>query len=173
MREADWLLTLTMEYHSSQKIMKVEPLQARLNAWRVRSERIVFTNGCFDLLHQGHIDYLEAARRLGDRLLIGLNTDASVRRLKGSTRPILPEHVRGRLLAALEFVDAVALFDEDTPLQLIKALQPDVLVKGGDYQLTDIVGYSEVKARGGEVITIPLTDGFSTTHLIERIKATL
>ncbi|HEX7414852.1 MAG TPA: D-glycero-beta-D-manno-heptose 1-phosphate adenylyltransferase [Bacteroidia bacterium] len=136
------------------------------------NKKIVFTNGCFDILHQGHIDYLSKARDLGGALIIGLNTDASVKRLnKSPERPINKEYSRALVLAALVLVDAVVLFDEDTPYDLIKAIQPDVLVKGADYKAEDIVGYDIVKAHGGEVTTIELTEGFSTSELINRIKS--
>lgn len=136
-----------------------------------RKERLVFTNGCFDLLHPGHVDYLARARGLGDVLVVGLNTDASVRRLaKGRDRPLVDERSRAEVLAALESVDAVTLFDEDTPAELIESLEPDVLVKGGDYRMDQIVGRDTVEGRGGEVAIIPLREGYSTTGLIERIR---
>lgn len=143
----------------------------RLHAWRSRGLRIVFTNGCFDLLHPGHIDYLAEARALGDRLVIGLNDDASIRRLKGAFRPINPLHDRACMLAALRSVDMVVAFSDDTPLQLIKALKPDVLVKGGDYEPENIVGAREVRQYGGTVIIVPFKVGHSTTSLIQRIRA--
>src|SRR4029434_8862376 len=132
--------------------------------------RFVFTNGVFDLLHPGHVDILAAARALGDALVVGINTDASVRRLKGPTRPIRNERDRAHVLAALETVDAVVLFDDDTPLELIRLLTPDVLVKGGDYTPETVVGAQDVIARGGEVAIIPLTPGHSTTSTIERTR---
>jgi D-beta-D-heptose 7-phosphate kinase/D-beta-D-heptose 1-phosphate adenosyltransferase len=132
--------------------------------------RVVFTNGVFDLLHPGHIDVLVSARALGDALVIGLNTDASVRRLKGPDRPVRSEAERAYVLAALEAVDAVVLFDEDTPLGLVVALEPDVIAKGGDYTVDTIVGAREVKARGGEAVVIPLTPGQSTTSIIEKLS---
>ncbi len=141
-----------------------------ISAWRRQGERVVFTNGCFDLLHVGHIALLHQAAGLGARLVVGLNSDASVRRLKGETRPILPEAERAALLAALECVDMVVLFGQDTPRELIAELQPDVLVKGGDYTVETVVGHDLVLARGGEVCIVPLVDGKSTTCLIERIK---
>jgi D-beta-D-heptose 7-phosphate kinase / D-beta-D-heptose 1-phosphate adenosyltransferase len=133
-----------------------------------RSHRLVFTNGCFDLLHRGHVEYLHAARSFGDALVVGVNTDASVRRLKGKGRPLVGEEDRAVVLAGLASVDAVALFSEDTPLELILALRPDVLVKGGDYQEDAIVGAQEVRAAGGEVRTVPLVMGRSTTEILER-----
>jgi D-beta-D-heptose 7-phosphate kinase/D-beta-D-heptose 1-phosphate adenosyltransferase len=138
---------------------------------RPRSHRIVFTNGCFDLLHPGHVAYLDEARRLGDRLVVGVNTDASVRRLKGPGRPLVAARDRALVLAGLAAVDVVTLFDEDTPLELIEALRPDVLVKGGDYGLDGIVGRESVEADGGEVRAIPFLPGYSTSGLLERIRS--
>lgn len=132
--------------------------------------RVVFTNGVFDLLHPGHIDVLTAARRAGDALVVGLNSDASVRRLKGPTRPIRSEAERAYVLAALAAVDAVVVFEQDTPLELIRVLEPDVLVKGGDYTEATIVGAPEVRARGGDVVVVPLTPGHSTTSTIAKLR---
>lgn len=146
-------------------------LKYRLAYWRFHEKKIVFTNGCFDLLHQGHIDYLASAADRGDVLIIGLNTDASITRLKGEGRPVQDERSRALLLSALRFVDAIVLFDQDTPYDLIKIIQPDVLLKGSDYKAEDIVGYDIVMERGGEVVTIDYLDGFSTTGLINQIKA--
>lgn len=133
---------------------------------------VVFTNGVFDVLHPGHIDLLTAARAHGDRLIVGINSDDSVRRLKGPTRPLRTAEDRAYVLAALAAVDAVVIFDQDTPLELIRALEPDVLVKGGDYTEGTIVGAPEVRARGGEVVVVPLTPGQSTTAIVERIRGT-
>ena len=138
--------------------------------WRQRSGCVVFTNGVFDLLHPGHVDILSAARRLGDALVVGVNTDASVKRLKGPARPVRSEQERAYVLAALECVDAVVLFEEDTPLELIRTLMPDVLVKGGDYTVETVVGAGEVLANGGEVVIVPLTPGHSTTGTVERMR---
>ena len=138
---------------------------------RPRDATVVFTNGCFDLLHPGHVRYLERARELGDALVVGVNADASVRRLKGAGRPLVPEGDRAEVLAALRSVTAVTLFDEDTPLELIGALRPDVLVKGGDYDVDDIVGRDLVEGVGGEVRVIPFIDGYSTTAVLDRLKA--
>jgi rfaE bifunctional protein nucleotidyltransferase chain/domain len=149
------------------KIMTREAAQQ----WRRRSGRVVFTNGVFDLLHPGHVDVLMAARALGDALVVGVNTDASVQRLKGPTRPVRNEHDRSIVLAALEAVDAVVLFDEDIPLELIRALSPDVLVKGGDYTVENVVGAKDVLARGGDVVIVPLTPGHSTTGTVERMRS--
>ncbi len=134
--------------------------------WRSLGEKVVFTNGCFDLLHVGHVRYLNAARDLGDHLVVGLNSDSSVRRLKGPGRPVTPESERAEILCALTAVDAVVLFEEDTPLGLIEAVEPDVLVKGGDWALEAIVGREVVEGRGGRVVTIPVVAGRSTSALI-------
>lgn len=152
------------------KIIPAEKLDSLLTLWRFQQKKIVFTNGCFDLLHLGHVDYLCKAADFGDVLMIGLNTDASVGRLKGSGRPVNDQQARAMLLAALQFVHAIVLFDEDTPYELIKKVQPDVLVKGKDYQATEVVGYDIVKAKGGSVQTIDLAEGYSTTNLIRRIR---
>ena len=137
---------------------------------REHGDKIVFSNGCFDILHRGHVEYLSKAADLGDVLIIGLNTDASVRRLKGESRPVNGQESRALLLAALSFVDAVVFFDEDTPYNLINKVQPDVLVKGKDYKPEDVVGYDIVTSKGGKVITIDLVDGFSTTNIINKIN---
>ncbi len=153
------------------KVLDREALLHRFAA--PRSGRIVFTNGVFDLLHRGHVEYLFAARALGDALVVGVNTDASVRRLgKGADRPLNPEHDRAVVLAGLAAVDAVVLFDEDTPRALIAALLPDVLVKGGDYTVDGIAGADEVRAAGGRVEIIPLLPGRSTTTILERARGT-
>jgi len=154
------------------KITTLDALLRRVAAWRARGDTIVFTNGCFDLLHAGHVTYLEAARRLGQRLIVGLNTDRSVRALKGPGRPVIHEHDRARVLAALEAVDAVILFDEDTPLALIEALRPDVLVKGSDYREDQVVGGTQVRAWGGRVELVPLVPGRSTSGIVARIGGT-
>ena len=140
-------------------------------AQRPEGEKVVFTNGCFDLLHPGHIRTLEAARKLGDVLIVGLNSDRGVRELKGSGRPILPERERAEILAALECVDAVVIFDEPTPREIIAALLPDVLVKGGDWASDQIVGREEVESAGGRVVSIPVTPGYSTTAILQKIRA--
>jgi D-beta-D-heptose 7-phosphate kinase/D-beta-D-heptose 1-phosphate adenosyltransferase len=137
---------------------------------RPRSFRLVFTNGCFDVLHPGHVSYLDTARRLGDALVVGVNTDASVQRLKGPSRPLVAQGDRAVVLAALASVDAVTLFDEDTPHGLISDLLPDILVKGGDYEIHEIVGGDEVRAAGGEVLTIPFVPGYSTTSLLQQLR---
>ena len=145
-------------------------LEAKLNAWRLDGARVVFTNGCFDLLHLGHIDYLTKTADLGDKLIVAVNTDASVRKLKGANRPIQDEQSRARPLAALEAIDAVILFDEDSPLHLITQIKPDVLVKGGDYTIDTIVGSDVVLNAGGKVEVIPFLDGYSTTAIEQKIK---
>jgi D-beta-D-heptose 7-phosphate kinase/D-beta-D-heptose 1-phosphate adenosyltransferase len=133
--------------------------------------RVVFTNGCFDLLHLGHVEYLDSARRLGDAIVVGLNTDRSVRALKGPGRPLVPEDARALVLGGLASVDAVTLFDEDTPRELVAALLPDLLVKGGDYDPWQVVGRTEVEAAGGQVRVLPFREGYSTTELVSRIRA--
>jgi rfaE bifunctional protein nucleotidyltransferase chain/domain len=145
--------------------------RASLDRWRAKGDRIVFTNGVFDLLHRGHVEYLEEARALGDRLVVGVNTDLSVRRLKGPRRPIVPEDERVELLSALESVDLVLRFDEDTPERLIREVRPHVLVKGGDWSLEDIVGREFVESLGGRVERIPHRAGLSTSALVQRIVA--
>ncbi len=145
-------------------------LDALLADWRAKGYKIVFTNGCFDLLHRGHVDYLTKARDLGDKLFLGLNTDASVSKLKGKHRPIQDEQSRLHIMASLQCVDAVILFDEETPYELIKAVQPDILVKGADYKPENIVGYDIVTAKGGEVITLDFLEGYSTSAIEKRIK---
>jgi D-beta-D-heptose 7-phosphate kinase/D-beta-D-heptose 1-phosphate adenosyltransferase len=153
---------------------KIVDLQALLDA-RVKmkraGKRLVFTNGCFDLLHAGHVRYLSEARALGDALVVALNSDRSVRALKGEGRPILKQQERAEVIAALEVVDYVIIFDEETPRELIAALLPDVLVKGGDWPLDEIVGRDEVEVAGGRVLSLPYVEGSSTTEIIERIKA--
>ncbi len=136
-----------------------------------QGKKVVFTNGCFDILHRGHVEYLEKARLQGDALFIGLNSDESVRRLKGDLRPIMPEEDRAYILASLAMVDYIAIFEEDTPLKLIEALQPDILIKGGDYRVEDIVGREFVEQHGGKVITIPLLPNRSTSNIIEKLTA--
>ena len=153
------------------KVLSLEPLISRLTGWKSRGDRIVFTNGCFDILHIGHITLLEEARRRGDRLIVGLNSDNSVRQLKGPMRPIVAERERAQVLAALSAVDAVVVFPETTPLRLIEAIRPDVLVKGGDYTKNTVIGAHEVEAWGGRVELIPLREGISTSRLIASAAA--
>jgi rfaE bifunctional protein nucleotidyltransferase chain/domain len=154
---------------AANKVMSRAALVRRLGPRARGRRRVVFTNGCFDLIHPGHVRYLRAARARGDVLVVGVNSDASVRRLKGAERPLVPERARAEVLAALEMVDAVTIFDEDTPLELIRALEPDVLVKGGDWKVRDIVGADVVQARGGVVRSLRFAPGFSTTALVESI----
>ena len=161
-----------MSFHQQLKnklVLKESALQ-QVNMQKQNGKKIVFTNGCFDILHPGHVDYLSQARDLGDFLILGLNTDGSVKRLnKAANRPINNEQARAMVLAALGCIDVIILFDEETPYELIKFLQPNVLVKGNDYEVEKIVGYDIVTANGGRVITIPFLEGFSTTNLIKRI----
>lgn len=152
----------------NKKIHTIERIQALLNIWRFKNQKVVFSNGCFDIIHKGHIDYLAQASDLGDKLIIGLNTDRSVKAIKGNNRPLQNEQSRLTILAALKFVDAVILFDEPTPYELIKAVQPDFLVKGNDYKAEDVVGYDIVKKKGGDVLTIELTPGYSTSSIIDK-----
>ena len=154
---------------TSDKILTKEQLSALLPLWK-KEGKVVFTNGCFDILHLGHVDYLEKARNLGQKMIVGLNTDASVQRLKGPARPICDENSRSRVMASLEFVDAVILFDEETPFELIDYLKPDILVKGNDYTIQTIVGADVVLKNGGSVETVPLVNGYSTTNVINKIK---
>jgi rfaE bifunctional protein nucleotidyltransferase chain/domain len=161
------MITIDLIAH---KIIPFDKLSQKIHLWRFKEQRIVFTNGCFDLLHQGHINTLTSAADHGTRLIVGLNTDASINRLKGPDRPIQDQYTRSLILASLSFVDAVVLFDDETPLELIRLIQPDVLVKGGDYKPADIVGYDIVTAREGIVVTVPYIEGFSTTNIIERIQ---
>lgn len=151
------------------KIIDRTQLKWTLNRWKFKGEKIVFTNGCFDLLHQGHIEYLAKAKDLGSKLVVGLNSNESVKSLnKGGNRPLQDEKSRALILAALHFIDLVVIFNEETPKNLIKATMPDVLVKGGDYELDEIVGHEEVIANGGEVKTIAFLSGHSTTSIIEK-----
>jgi D-glycero-beta-D-manno-heptose 1-phosphate adenylyltransferase len=156
--------------NTAQKIQSIEQAQQTLEHWKKQGQQIVFTNGCFDIVHLGHIDYLEKTRNLGDRLVVGLNTDASVQRLKGTSRPVVAEYPRARLIAALEFVDLVVFFGEDTPLNLIETLKPDILTKGSDYSIQNIVGADFVLSNGGKVETLDLIAGYSTSAIIEKIK---
>lgn len=151
------------------KIVDLTGIQRLIKIWELAGEQIVFTNGCFDILHPGHIAVLTTAAEQGNKLIVGLNTDASVKRLKGPQRPINHQDARATVLSALAFVDAIILFDEDTPKALIEALQPDVLVKGGDYKLDQIVGADVVHAKGGKVIIVPTLEGNSTTGMIAKI----
>ena len=150
------------------KVMTLPELQREAREWRACGLTVVFTNGCFDLLHIGHVTLLDNARREGGRLIVGINSDASISSLKGPSRPIVPENARARVLAALAAVDAVVIFDEPTPLELMVAVRPDVIVKGGDYVANEIVGAREVRSWGGRVKIVPFVEGFSTTQIIAR-----
>ncbi len=152
------------------KIYTIDTLQQQLKRWRLLNKKIVFTNGVFDILHEGHIASLSEAAAEGNILIVGVNADASVKRLKGESRPVNKENSRALLLAALVMTDGVIIFEEDTPLHLIKAIMPDVLVKGGDYTLEQIVGAKEVMENGGQVKIIPILEGFSTTGIIKKMK---
>lgn len=155
------------------KIFTLPSLQKQLRIWRLQGKKIVFTNGCFDLLHYGHIHYLSRAADLGNILIVGLNSDASVKKLnKGSARPLQDENSRAAILASLGFVSAVVIFEEDTPYDLIKMTGPDILVKGGDWKAENIVGYDIVNAKGGQVLSLEFIDGFSTTGIEKKIWAT-
>jgi len=162
-------LTPSSGLTAGEKILDLERIKLRVAEWRASGETIVFTNGCFDLLHVGHITLLEDCRRFGSKLVLGLNADASVCRLKGPTRPIVSERERARVMAALAAVDAVVLFEEDTPLELIRALKPNVLVKGGDYTIETVVGHEDVIASGGRVEIVPTVEGFSTTNIVKKL----
>ena len=152
------------------KILTLAEAKRRIAQWRVLDNKVVFTNGCFDILHAGHIfSFLEASKE-GEFLIVGLNADASVKQLKGKNRPVNDEHSRALLVAALAMVDAVVIFSEPTPLELIKVLQPDVLVKGGDYKVEEIAGANEVIAWGGKVVINPILNGFSTTDIINKLQ---
>jgi len=152
------------------KIYSLSNLKIQSDKWKENGEKIVFTNGCFDIVHRGHVEVLANTADLGDRLIIGLNSDSSIKDLKGENRPIIDETSRAILLASLQFVDAIVFFSEETPITLIKTIVPNILAKGGDYKIEDIVGNEIVIQNGGEVKTIPLTDGFSTTNIVEKIK---
>jgi rfaE bifunctional protein nucleotidyltransferase chain/domain len=154
------------------KILELPELRCKLSIWKFFRRKIVFTNGCFDILHLGHLDYLSKAKHLGDILLIGLNTDDSVRIIKGQNRPVTDQHSRSIFLSSLRFVDGVILFHETTPYNLINEVKPDILVKGSDYKKNDIVGADIVEQNGGKIITIDYLDGYSTTSIIEKIRKT-
>jgi rfaE bifunctional protein nucleotidyltransferase chain/domain len=154
----------------NERIFSLPPLQSQIKWWRLINKKIAFTNGVFDILHEGHIKVLSQAAAFADILIVGINSDASVKRLKGNSRPVNDQQSRALLLASLIMVDAVSIFDEDTPLELIKNIMPDVLVKGGDYNTNTIVGAKEVSAMGGKIEIIPLKEGFSTTDIIEKMR---
>jgi rfaE bifunctional protein nucleotidyltransferase chain/domain len=156
---------------TQRKILTKEQAQYVIAGWRLQGKKVAFTNGCFDILHEGHIASLSQAAAEADYLIVGLNSDASTKRLKGAERPINNEHSRALLLASLAIVDAVVLFEEDTPLELIKSIMPDVMVKGGDYTVEQIAGAKEVIANGGRVVINPIVEGFSTTGIIAKLKS--
>jgi rfaE bifunctional protein nucleotidyltransferase chain/domain len=151
------------------KIIDIADLERLLARLRFLNNKIVFTNGCFDIIHRGHVEYLMKAHELGDVLILGLNSDSSVKKLKGKDRPIQDQESRAKILASISFVSYVVIFDEETPYNLIKIVQPDVLVKGGDYELKNIVGYDIVTGKGGQVLTIPYVEGYSTSFIINKL----
>jgi len=159
-----------MQILSQYKIVSTSSLMDKVKYWKRQEQSIVFTNGCFDILHAGHVDYLEKARDFGHKLIVGLNTDASIKKNKGNHRPINNEFSRAKVLSALQFVDLIVFFEEATPYNLIKSIIPDILVKGSDYQLDDIVGSELVLEAGGQVKTVALLEGYSTTNIINKIK---
>ena len=154
----------------SNKIFLEKDLKKKLDFWRQKGDKIVFTNGCFDLIHLGHIEVLARSADLGDRLIIGVNTDISIKNIKGENRPIIEEDSRVKQLAALEFVDAVILFNESTPNKIINHIKPDIITKGGDYKTKEVVGYETVTKNNGSVVIIPLTQGYSTTSILNKIR---
>ena len=152
------------------KIFLEKDLRKKLDSWKQNGEKIVFTNGCFDLIHLGHIEVLARSADLGDRLIIGVNTDMSIKNIKGKNRPIIKEDSRAKQLAAVEFVDAVILFNESTPNKIINHIKPDIITKGGDYKTDEVVGHETVIQNNGSVVIIPLTQGYSTTSILNKIK---
>jgi rfaE bifunctional protein nucleotidyltransferase chain/domain len=163
-------MKIDLERALLEKINDLETLKSKVDFWQSEGDKVVFTNGVFDLLHIGHVTYMAKAANLGDKLIVGLNADSSVKRLKGEGRPVNDQANRAALLAALFFVDGIVVFEEDTPLNIITFLMPDILVKGADYTIDNIVGAKEVLANGGEVQTIDLVEGYSSTSIIQRIK---
>jgi rfaE bifunctional protein nucleotidyltransferase chain/domain len=158
----------TLEFIHS-KLFSREMILRQCFVWRLQSKKIIFTNGCFDILHLGHIEYLAKSKDLGGKLIVGLNSDASVRKIKGPGRPVLDERSRAMVLASLSFVDGIVFFDEETPYDLIRQIGPDILVKGKDYSPEEIVGHDIIKANGGKIVTIELTPGYSTTSVEKKI----
>jgi len=152
------------------KVYYLDTLTKQVKQWKMAGKKVVFTNGCFDIIHRGHIEVLARTADLGDKLIIGLNSDQSIQKIKGEDRPVIDEQSRAILLAALSFVDAIVLFSEDTPLELISALLPNVLAKGGDYEIETIVGHEIVQKNGGKVKLVPFVDGFSSSTIIDKIK---
>jgi D-glycero-beta-D-manno-heptose 1-phosphate adenylyltransferase len=164
------MMRIDLEKTLTGKINDLPTLKSLVQSWQSEGKKVVFTNGVFDLLHIGHITYLAKAAELGDKLIIGLNADSSVRRIKGESRPVNDQNSRAAILAAMFFVDAIVVFEEDTPLNLISTLLPDYLVKGADYSVENIVGAKEVIANGGEVKTINFVEGYSSTSIINKIR---
>ena len=152
------------------KIFSLENLKLQVENWKATGEEVVFTNGCFDIIHQGHIEVLARTADIGTKLIVGLNSDSSIQKLKGKTRPIIQQQSRAILLASFSFVDALVLFSEETPINLISTLKPDILAKGGDYKIETIVGHKVVQENGGQVILMHFLDGFSSTTIIDKIK---
>ena len=152
------------------KIYTLSDLKIQSDKWKENGDKVVFTNGCFDLVHRGHVEVLANTADLGDRLIIGLNSDSSIQELKGENRPIIDENSRAILLASLQFVDAIVLFSEETPRNLIETIVPNILAKGGDYKVREIVGHEVVLENGGEVILVPFIDSFSTSNIVDKIK---
>ena len=169
--DGSWADTWVCPYNKIMgRVVQLKSLVRLRNKARRERKKVVFTNGCFDLLHRGHIVYLKKAKRLGDFLIVGVNSDHSVRKLKGKGRPLVRQEDRSIILAALECVDYVIIFNESTPERIIEKIQPDILVKGGDYKLKEILGREEVKKRGGQVLTLPMVKGYSTKQIIKRIQ---
>ena len=160
---------LNLEYINS-KLYSLSELKIRSDKWKSTGEKIVFTNGCFDILHQGHIEMLARTADLGTKLIVAINSDISIKKIKGENRPIMKQKSRAILLASLTFVDAVVLFSEETPINLISTLNPNILAKGGDYEISTIVGHKIIKENGGQVTLVPFLDGFSSTTIIDKIK---
>ena len=154
----------------SKKIYSRVDLEKMIDNWKQNNNKIVFTNGCFDIVHRGHIDVLSKIADLGDKIIVGINSDKSINKIKGEKRPIIDQFSRSLLLASIGFIDAVVIFDNDTPLELIESINPDILAKGGDYKVEEIVGHNTVIKNGGRVITIPLVKGFSTTNIVNYIN---
>ena len=152
------------------KIYTLDQLIDKVSNWKDQNKKIVFTNGCFDLIHLGHVEVLARSSDLGDRLIVAINSDESIIKIKGTNRPIIEEESRVKQIAALDFVDAVILFNQDTPINIISSITPNVITKGGDYKISDVVGYEIVQENNGEVVIIPLTQGYSTTSILDKIK---
>ena len=152
------------------KIFNIKDLSQIIKEWRLNGNKIIFTNGCFDLIHLGHLEILARSADLGDKLIVGINSDMSIKKIKGNSRPIIEEDSRAKQLAAIEFIDAVILFNEENPYDLISFINPDIITKGGDYKKNDVIGKELMNKKDGEVIIIPLTQGYSTTSILEKIK---